>query len=141
MAPSIEQIREGKSLSEEKAFMIVLDDPKLFDPELFIRSAREITNSALAIVFLLKYVVRGNQMIAFDGSLQHSVVNYNLEQMGFVGDLNSAGAINVYPEDDGLLGNIEGYSMTLETILPKTKSYEYRERIMRPVLEQYFRFI
>lgn len=140
MAPSIEMLKESVAPTNEGVLQIVLDDSEPFNPELFYKLAQELNRFFGTAIFWLKYIVRGNRMILFKEILQHATVSSDLEKMGFDGDLNSAGEMEVRLQEGGIVGTISGYSRSLESILPSNKSYEYREKIIKPALGRHFNF-
>lgn len=141
MAPSVEQLQIRVGPEDGQVFAVDLDNPAPFDPELFKRLSAEIHGIPSSEGVDFKYVVRGNRMFVFSFTLQHSVVNYILGQLNAEEELSSAGEIRMTRGSEGPMGEISGFSSSLSLVLPRGKSYDFRDRIMKPLLEPYFTFM
>lgn len=144
----VEGIRSGVKPGKGGLFQVILDDSRVFDPEKFDEFANIVSEGSKFPYSLgIKYIVRGNRMIAFDGSLNHGVVDYNLahnlslRKGESVGDLYSAGFVRANFRVNEIVREIFGHSMTLERVLSQNDSSEFRRRVMQPVLGEYFTFL
>lgn len=132
MSPPVEGLRTQKVI-QIKYFVVDLKNLEPLDLELFDNLFSEV-----AYLNVAKFIVQEDLMFVFTAQEQHSHFFTHTQ----TGDLQCAGMIRVYePYKSPKDRTIFDYSMTLERILPREASNNYKQTVIWRALGPHFKVI